>query len=103
MAEFGTRRSWQRRDYFKKVPDPFLPEIEFLVILAYQKFEIHWSAVHSKRGKIVAGVFVSYSWPFSCNYTYFLAKKVRRPTILEIFACHTGPKNYGSGSERLSD
>jgi len=42
-------------------------------------------------------------WPISCNYTYFLATKVRRSTILEIFPCQTGPEMACSGFGPLVD
>ena len=75
MLEFGTRRSCQRSGYAKKDANPLLPQIEFLVMLAYQKFDNHMSVGRSRRAKIVERRILVQFLSLSCNYTYFLAKK----------------------------
>ena len=53
----GTPRTQWRIDILKKVPDPLLPEIEFSVTQAYQKFDNYWSFCCSWCAKIVAGMY----------------------------------------------
>ena len=63
---------------FKKVRQLTLLESEFLIKLAYQKFDNYVLIMNSMFAKIVAFVFVAYFVTFYSKCTYFFAKKSTR-------------------------
>ena len=88
VSDLGTRRSLWRINILKKVSGPLLSEIEFTVMLAYQKFDMNLSVWRSRRAKIVTSTIFCF---ILCHFWHFLAlitsnSKVRRSTILEILA-----------------
>ena len=82
MLEFGTRRSYQRSGYAKKVANPLLPEIEFLVMLAYQKFDNYLSVGRSRRSKIVAQLIIVH---FVFIRVYYTVASRRKSTTFDNF------------------
>ena len=95
MFKISTVQSWHTQKLgkiqnLKFSKQPTLPEIESLVMLAYQKVGCYWPIFCSRRAKIVTRLTSGRFCPFHVYYTYFLAKN----TVLNIFFYHT---RYGSG------
>ena len=98
-VNLGTRKIQWKVNNFKKVSNCNTSEIERWVYYACWKFDIYRSVSCSWRAKIVASLLFGHFELFAYIIQYFLAKKVRRLTILEKRStnlensrCHTGRK-----------